>query len=108
MWLGWLRIGCSNNFTEQQTRWIGEIVFLQYGLEGNAFAMIPKFATIKVERSLAKLACLGFDFVRREENKLSLWIDELLDEPRTRDSVHLHFFARDPFHRDSSFICVIG
>ena len=38
------------------------------------------------------------DFIGRDEEEFGVRIDELLDQPRARDSVYLHVLSGDPFH----------
>src|SRR6266436_9728207 len=49
MGIGRMRIGCANDFAEQDEGRIGQTVFLQEGVEGNIFAMMAKFAVFNVE-----------------------------------------------------------
>jgi hypothetical protein len=98
MRIGWMGIGCTNDFSEKHECRIIEIVFLQKRIEGDVFAVMPEFAILNVEwnrpqlrRSRSHLGCRG-------EKELGVWINEFFDQPRTSDSVHFDFFAGNPFH----------
>ena len=48
---------------------------------------------------------LGPICVTREEDKLSIGVDKISDQPRTSNTVHFNFLASDPFHKlDSCFV----
>src|SRR6266581_7728244 len=103
MWIMWPRVSRAYNLTQQNERWIGELVFFRDGIERNVFAMMPELAVRDVEHdSVSDLSPVG---VVREEDELRIWVDELFDEPWARYSVHFNFLASDPFHElDSRFV----
>ena len=45
----------------------------------------------------------GHDLIGGNEQELGLWVDELADEPRTGDAVHLDVLTGDPFHGSTPF-----
>ena len=63
---------------------------------------MSEFATLDVERRRAEIAGFRGNLIRRHEDELRLRINELSDEPRTRDAVHFHFLAGNPLHGDTT------
>src|SRR5215468_5977916 len=101
MWIGRMRISRTHNLAEQNKRRIGELVFLHDRIERNILAVVPELAIGHVEHdSFADLRPISFT---RQEHKLRVWIDKLLDEPRASHAVDFNFLASDPFHCLASF-----
>src|SRR5262249_21822233 len=87
----------AHDLTQQNERWICELVFFQDRIERNIFTVMPKLAIGHVEYDSV---CDLFPVcVARQEDKLRVSVDEFFDEPWARDSVHFNFLAGDPFHR---------
>ena len=91
-----MRVGCSDNFAEQNECGIGELVFFQDGIERNVFPVMAELAIRDVEHdSISDLSPIS---VVREEDELRMFVDELFDEPWAGYAVHFNFLASDPFH----------
>src|ERR1044071_4706967 len=97
-----MRIGCANDFAEEEKRWAGQAVFFQDRIERNVFAVVTEFAIRNVEndriRDLGPIGAMG------EENKFRLAVDEVTDQPGTGDTVDFDFFASNPFHQSDDLI----
>src|ERR1051325_6132659 len=104
MRIGWTRIGRADNFTEQQHRWISEIVFLDDGIERNVFGVMTELAVRHVENN--PMVYLGPVGATRQKNELGLRIDKPFDEPGAGDPSASSFLASDPFHGLSSFMAI--
>ena len=91
-----MRIGGAHDLTQQNERWIYELVFFQNRIERNIFAVMPKLAIGHVEHDSVIDFCPVS--VVREENKLRASVDEFFDEPRAGHPVHFNFLASDPSH----------
>src|SRR5688572_6873241 len=94
-----MRVRGTDDVPKQHERGIGEVVFLEDGIEGYVLPIVTQLATVDVERSRAELQRLGRDLARGREDEFSLRVHELFDEPRASHAVHLHSFASNPFHR---------
>ena len=98
-----MRIGSAHDFTQQNERWICELVFFQDRIERNTVAVMPKLAIGHVEYDSVIDPCPLS--VAWQEYKLRVSIDEFLYEPWAGNSVHFNFLAGDPFHElNSSFV----
>src|SRR5207249_5952231 len=98
-----MRIGGAHNLTQQNERWICELVFFQDRIERNIFAVMPKLAIGHVEYDSV---CDRFPVsIAPQEDKLRVSVDKFFDQPWAGNSVHFNFLASDPFHElDSSFV----
>ena len=98
-----MRIGGAHDLTQQNERWICELVFFQDRIERNIFAVMPKLAIGHVEYDSV---CDRFPVsIAPQEDKLRVSVDEFFDQPWAGNSVHFNFLASDPFHElDSSFV----
>src|SRR5256886_1828322 len=98
-----MRIGGAHDLTQQNERWICELVFFQDRIERNIFAVMPKLAIGHVEYDSV---CDRFPVsIAPQEDKLRVSVDKFFDQPRAGNSVHFNFLASDPFHElDSSFV----
>src|SRR5215216_5311727 len=93
-----MRISGTDNFREQRERWVSQIVFLEDGVERYILAVMAQLAAVDVEWCRAEFARFGLDVIRGHKQKLGLRVNELLDEPRARDTIHFYFFTGNPFH----------
>jgi len=98
-----MRIGGAHDLTQQNERWICELVFFQDRIERNIFAVMPKLAIGHVEYDSV---CDRFPVsIAPQEDKLRVSVDEFFDQPWAGNSVHFNFLASDPFHElDSCFV----
>jgi len=98
-----MRIGGAHDLTQQNERWICELVFFQDRIERNIFAVMPKLAIGHVEYDSV---CDRFPVsIAPQEDELRIWVDKFFDKPWARNSVHFNFLASDPFHElDSHFV----
>lgn len=81
-----MRIGRANDLREQCECGVVQPVFLQDGIEGNLFAMVPKFDIWDVEDDpVADARPVG---VMRKEYEFRAGIDEPLDQPGAGDAAH--------------------
>ena len=97
-----MRIGCADNFAEQNERGISEIVFFQDRIERNVFSVMAELAIRHIEHdAVVDLVPLG---VVWQKNKLGIGVDKFLDQPRTRDAVYFNFLASDPPHGLASHV----
>ena len=98
-----MRIGGAHDLTQQNERWICELVFFQDRIERNIFAVMPKLAIGHVEYdSVTDRFPVS---IARQEDKLRVSIYEFFDQPWAGNSVHFNFLASDPFHKlDSCFM----
>ncbi len=103
MWIGRARIRRAHNLTQQNERWIGELVFFHDRIERNIFAVMPELAIGYVENdSVIDLCPVSAVW---QEDKLCVSVDKFFDQPRAGNSVHFNFLAGDPFHKlDSCFM----
>src|SRR6266480_3718321 len=98
-----MRIGGAHDLTQQNERWIGERIFLQYRIERDILAVMPELAIRHIKHN--PVINLRPVSITRQEDKVRVSIDEFLDEPWAGNSVHFNFLASDPFHElDSSFV----
>src|SRR5260370_39925805 len=97
-----LRIRSSDYFGELQQCWVRYFVLLDDGVKADAF-----FAVLFVVGQLYGLRIVGyrtgvFDDLRNclgwDEEKFRVFVNELLDQPGTGDSVDLRLFTCNPFH----------
>src|SRR5947199_8886028 len=98
-----MRIGGAHDLTQQNERWIYELVFSQNRIERNIFAVMPKLGIGRVEYDSV---CDRFPVsIAPQEDKLRVLVDKFFDQPWAGNSVHFNFLASDPFHElDSSFV----
>src|SRR2546430_13443901 len=98
-----MRIGGAHDLTQQDERWICELVFFQDRIERNIFAVMSKLAIGHVEYD-----SVGDFFpvsIARQEDKLRVSVDKFFDQPWAGNSIDFNFLASDPFHElDSSFL----
>src|SRR5437764_4504 len=93
---GGTRVSRAHNLTQQNERWIGELVFFHDRIERNIFAVMPKLAIGHVEdNAIVNLCPVSF---ARKKNKLCFRVDEFFDEPWAGHAVYFNFLAGDPFH----------
>jgi len=90
-----MRICRAYNLAQQNERWIGELVFLQYRIERHIVTMVPELAIWHVEHG--PIADPGPISVVRQEHKLRVPVHEFFDEPRAGNAIHFNFLASDPF-----------
>src|SRR5262245_43594710 len=84
-------------------RAIGKLVFFHDRVEAALRTVVAQFDISHVEGNcILKLCCLH-DFARRDVEKLSLRIDEALDQPWTGDAIHFWPLTRYPLHGSASF-----
>src|SRR4029077_17194432 len=103
MRLGGMGISRAHNLTQQNERWVRELVFFLNRIERNIFAVMAELAIRHVEHDSVVDACPVS--VVWQEDKLRVSVDEFLDEPRAGHAVHFNFLAGDPFHKlDSCFV----
>lgn len=98
MRIGGMQVGGADNLTEQRQRRIGEIEFLEDGIEGHIFAVMPRLAAVNVKRRRTQFPRPACNLVGGRENKFRLRVNERLDEPRADDAVNLHLATGDSFH----------
>src|SRR5437879_3852806 len=86
-----VRVGSVDDLgQENDGRVAVQLVLLRQRVEGALFAMVAELNPLHVERGCAfALGHLQY-LVLRDEQKLSLRVDEFADEPRTGHSVHLY------------------
>src|SRR5688572_17009361 len=77
-----MRVGGADDFTKKHERAVGEVVFLENGIERHVLAVMAEFAAVNVEGSRVQFERFGFDLVCGHKDELGLRINELLDEPR--------------------------
>src|ERR1043166_7161106 len=63
--------------------------------------MMPQLTAIDVEGCCPDSLRFGLNFGRGHEDEFGLRIDELFDEPRTRNSVDLDLLTGNPLHVDT-------
>src|SRR6266511_299959 len=93
-----MRVGGTDDFAKQHERRLCQGVFLEDGVERHVLAVVSEFTAFDVEGRRAEFTCFGLHLIRGDKDELSLRVNELFDEPRTRNAVHFHFLARNPFH----------
>ena len=96
-----MRVGGANQFAEETKRRVREFVFLQDGIERHVLAVVTKCAAVDVKWRRLEFARLRRHLVTGHKDELSLRVNELLDESRTGNPVHLHFFTGNPLHGDT-------
>src|SRR5260370_18723354 len=76
----------------------GQVVFLNYRLEGALFAVMPELHTLHIERSGPEALGFVHNLIGRNEEKFGLLVHELSYEPGTGPAIHLNSFSNNSFH----------
>jgi hypothetical protein len=108
-----VRVGPVDDLPDQDQRRIRrEIVLLEDGLERALFPMMPQLHSGDIEGGRPKAICFRRYLLGGDEDKLSLRIDKLPNQPGASDAVDLDMGAGDPFHErppgGSSFLEASG
>ena len=93
-----MRVGRANDLGEQMQSRILEPILFQDGVELHVLAVMSQFASFHIEWDRAQLARLALHLFRRDEDKLGLRVNELLEQPRARHPVNFHLFTGYPLH----------
>jgi hypothetical protein len=102
-----VRIGRANDLREQCECGVVQPVFLQDGIEGNLFAMVPKFdiwtsKTIPSRMPGQSVSC------GRNTNSAPGSMNLLISQGQATRPTDLHPFAGNPSHRANSLSTLTG
>src|SRR5260370_40163322 len=88
---------------QQVERWVLDLVLDDDRLEAASAVHVAQLDVGHVVGVSSLAVCHGPDLVRRDEEKLSLGVDEPADQPRAGDSVDVRVLPRYPLHRTTSW-----
>src|SRR5215471_7146031 len=96
-----------HNLCEKLDCGITESVFFDNRFKAAIPFMMTQFDTRNVEWRCVLLFSNLHDAILWHKQKLRFRINELLDQPRTCNTINFYFFLRYPFHIDSSYFFVL-
>ena len=91
-------IKASEILRQKLNRRVVDCVLLDDCLEAALPVVMPELNIGHIERCPAFPLGRRYHFIRRDEEEFRFRIDELLDQPGARHSVHLHVLPGDPLH----------
>src|SRR6266852_5621548 len=101
MRIGGMKVSGPNDLRqENKRRIVCEPVLSKDRVEGYLFAMMSEFAARHIIYSPVANTCpVG---IMRKKNKLRIRVYELLDQPRTGNSIYFDFLTSNPLHTATS------
>src|SRR5260370_34626546 len=94
-----------NSRQENEARIVFEAVFFDDCLKSAFLALVAKLNSLHIKGSSSQSLCIAQDTLRRNKEEFRLRIYEFLDQPWAGQPIHVHAFARTPFHDFYSLGC---
>src|SRR5260370_4741286 len=94
-----------NSRQKNEARIVFEAVFFEERLKSAFLALVAKLNSLDIKGGSAQSLCIAQDTLRRNKEEFRLRIYEFLDQPWAGHPIHVHSFARNPFHDFYSLGC---